>query len=152
MNVHKNTVLRKDEIGVVRTIHDLDKILYSKITKKFECLGISHIQGLVIIYLTTYKDKENYQIDLEKEFGLSNPTMTASIKSMIQKKLLFKEKSKRDGRYYILSLTDAGMDLYQKCYEIYNNLEIEVDNILTFEEQETFKKIANKILFNFKAP
>ncbi|HGL6268595.1 TPA: MarR family winged helix-turn-helix transcriptional regulator, partial [Enterococcus faecium] len=96
--------------------------------------------------------KENYQIDLERAFGLSNPTMTASIKSMIQKKLLFKEKSKRDGRYYILSLTDAGMDLYQKCYEIYNTLEIEVDNILTFEEQETFKKIANKILFNFKAP
>ncbi|EMW5871166.1 MarR family winged helix-turn-helix transcriptional regulator [Enterococcus faecium] len=152
MNVHKNTVLRKDKIGIVRTIHDLDKILYSKITKNFEFLGISHIQGLVIIYLTTYKDKENYQIDLERAFGLSNPTMTASIKSMIQKKLLFKEKSKRDGRYYILSLTDAGMDLYQKCYEIYNTLEIEVDNILTFEEQETFKKIANKILFNFKAP
>lgn len=139
-------VISQDDIGINRLIHNLDKKMFKVIIKKLDELNISQIQSLVIIYLYTFQDKDVFQIDLEKEFGLTNPTMTASIKSMITKDMVIKEKSKQDGRYYNLSLTEKGKELFPKCEQIYFDIDQLFSNILEEEEIIIFKEISNKIL------
>lgn len=41
MNNQINTVLTRDNVGLVRLIHNLDKVLYNNIIKQFEHIGIS---------------------------------------------------------------------------------------------------------------
>ncbi|WP_201346516.1 MarR family winged helix-turn-helix transcriptional regulator, partial [Lactobacillus nasalidis] len=78
--------------------------------------------------------------DLEKEFGVTNPTMTVSIKSMQKKGLIDKVKSEKDGRYYRLLLTETGKKLYPKCMAVYTEVEAMCDSILTNEEKDQFIK------------
>ncbi len=140
-----NIVLQEDNIGIVRSIHNLDKHVLKMINKKLGELDISHVQGLIIIFLFNNMEKEIFQKDLEKEFGLSNPTVTASIKSMGTKSLVVKTKSNDDGRYYTLTLTEKANELAPKCSEIYENLEMLIRQKLNPQEILIFSEVISKI-------
>ena len=89
----ENDVLSHEHLTLSRMIHNLDKIEFSLINNGLKQLNLSNIQSLIIIYLTNKTNSEVFQKDLEKEFGVTNPTMTVSIKSMIKKDLLWRSRS-----------------------------------------------------------
>ncbi|WP_010010277.1 MarR family winged helix-turn-helix transcriptional regulator [Loigolactobacillus coryniformis] len=142
----KKIVLSHEHIGIMRIINNVDRAVFNGLTKRLSTLGLSHIQALVIIYLYANRNGENYQIDLEREFGLTNPTMTASLKSMLKKGLISKTKSETDGRYYKLALTDAGAALYTPASSVYEELQGLFDSILTPEESDHYVEISQKII------
>lgn len=145
-----NPVLSANNLGLSRLIHNLDKIEFSILTTKLSEINLSNIQSLTIIYLSN-TDQEIFQRDLEQEFGVTNPTMTVSIKSMQKKGLIDKEKSSKDGRYYRLLLTEKGQHLYPKCMAIYSEIEAMYDNILTAEEEALYLKLTNKLIDGLKS-
>ena len=77
-----NIVLTTENLSVSRLIHNLDKVELSLLNNKLKDIGLSNIQALVIIYLSDNSNQEVFQKNLEKEFGVTNPTMTVSLKSM----------------------------------------------------------------------
>jgi len=142
----ENDVLSHEHLTLSRMIHNLDKIEFSLINNGLKQLNLSNIQSLIIIYLTNKTNSEVFQKDLEKEFGVTNPTMTVSIKSMIKKDLLFKEKSLKDGRYFSIHLTEKGASMYQDCMKVYEKVDNANKGILTPEEEEEYRRLTNKLI------
>lgn len=149
--MEKNSiVLTTENLSVSRLIHNLDKVELSLLNNKLKDIGLSNIQALVIIYLSDNINQEVFQKNLEKEFGVTNPTMTVSLKSMQAKGLIVKEKSKVDGRYYRLVLTTKGKNLYPKCISIYTEIDALHRTILSKEEIEFLSQILPKLTATLK--
>ena len=140
-----NIVLQHENIGIIRTLHNLDKVILKVINERLGVLNVSHVQALILIFLSEHIGEEIFQKNLEKEFGLSNPTVTASVKSMEAKGLVRKVKSQKDGRYYILSLENKGMQLAPKCNTIYEEIESQLKELLTNEQLIVLNDIDKKI-------
>ena len=140
-----NIVLQHENIGIIRTLHNLDKVILKVINERLGVLNVSHVQALILIFLSEHIGEEIFQKNLEKEFGLSNPTVTASVKSMEAKGLVKKVKSQKDGRYYILSLENKGMQLAPKCNTIYEEIESQLKELLTNEQLIVLNDIDKKI-------
>ena len=140
-----NIVLQHENIGIIRTLHNLDKVIFKVINERLGVLNVSHVQALILIFLSEHIGEEIFQKNLEKEFGLSNPTVTASVKSMEAKGLVKKVKSQKDGRYYILSLENKGMQLAPKCNAIYEEIESQLKELLTNEQLIVLNDIDKKI-------
>ncbi|MBZ2155668.1 MarR family winged helix-turn-helix transcriptional regulator [Streptococcus anginosus] len=140
-----NIVLQHENIGIIRTLHNLDKVIFKVINERLGVLNVSHVQALILIFLSEHIGEEIFQKNLEKEFGLSNPTVTASVKSMEVKGLVKKVKSQKDGRYYVLSLENKGMQLAPKCNTIYEEIESQLKELLTNEQLIVLNDIDKKI-------
>ncbi|WP_270204251.1 MarR family winged helix-turn-helix transcriptional regulator [Streptococcus anginosus] len=140
-----NIVLQHENIGIIRTLHNLDKVIFKVINERLGVLNVSHVQALILIFLSEHIGEEIFQKNLEKEFGLSNPTVTASVKSMEAKGLVKKVKSQKDGRYYVLSLENKGMQLAPKCNTIYEEIESQLKELLTNEQLIVLNDIDKKI-------
>ena len=140
-----NIVLQHENIGIIRTLHNLDKVIFKVINERLGVLNVSHVQALILIFLSEHIGEEIFQKNLEKEFGLSNPTVTASVKSMEAKGLVKKVKSQKDGRYYVLLLENKGMQLAPKCNTIYEEIESQLKELLTNEQLIVLNDIDKKI-------
>lgn len=140
-----NIVLQHENIGIIRTLHNFDKVIFKVINERLGVLNVSHVQALILIFLSEHIGEEIFQKNLEKEFGLSNPTVTASVKSMETKGLVKKVKSQKDGRYYVLSLENKGMKLAPKCNTIYEEIESQLKELLTNEQLIVLNDIDKKI-------
>lgn len=141
-----NQVLSQKDLMLTRLIHNLDKSEFAILNRDLQKLSLSNIQALVIIYLTNNDDKETFQKNLEIEFGVTNPTMTVSLKSMISKGLIIKTKSISDGRYYSLHLTSAGKEMYEKCMSVYKNIEEINKSILNDKEEQEYRRLTQKLI------
>ncbi|MFM1620971.1 MarR family winged helix-turn-helix transcriptional regulator [Streptococcus mutans] len=140
-----NFVLQHENIGIARVLHNLDKVIIRVINDRLNELNVSHVQALILIFLSEHEGEEIFQKNLEKEFGLSNPTVTASVKSMETKELIKKVKSQKDGRYYALSLKPAGESLAPKCSTIYEDIESQLRGLLSSEQLVILSDIEKKI-------
>ncbi|BBD42599.1 MarR family transcriptional regulator [Streptococcus anginosus] len=109
-------------------------------------MNVSHIQALILIFLANHPNEEVFQKNLEKEFGLSNPTVTASVKSMETKGLVKKIKSQKDGRYYVLSLENKGKELEPMCSDIYEKIETQLKGLLSIEQFELLTDLNQKVM------
>lgn len=145
-----NLVLRQTNLGISRLIHDLDKVDFQLINNHLSKYKLSNIQALSIIYLFNNEEHEVVQRDLEKEFGVTNPTMTMSLKSMQKKGLIIKTQSQKDKRAHSILLTEMGKKLYPQCLATYTEIEATYQSILSKDEQQKFITIANKILHALK--
>ncbi|EGL46995.1 MarR family winged helix-turn-helix transcriptional regulator [Streptococcus anginosus] len=141
-----NLVLQHKNIGIVRTLHNLDKVIFRLINDELASLNVSHIQALILIFLANHPNEEVFQKNLEKEFGLSNPTVTASVKSMETKGLVKKIKSQKDGRYYVLSLENKGKELEPMCSDIYEKIETQLKGLLSIEQFELLTDLNQKVM------
>ncbi|MEE6712264.1 MarR family winged helix-turn-helix transcriptional regulator [Pediococcus acidilactici] len=145
----ENIVLSNKEIDIARLINILNKAEFNVLSKRFRDLNISDVQALVIISIFNSKT-EIHQKDLERQFDVSNPTMTQSIQSMKKKELITKTKSQADGRYYALTLTDKGRKLYPKCMAIYTEIQSIIDSVLSEAEKKALISSMNTLIKAFK--
>lgn len=140
------SVLGRDVESMTRLVHELDKRFFNQINQKLLPLDISQTQALFILYLGYYTDLPAYQRALEKTFGLTNPTVTASIKSLVNKGLVRREQDPDDGRYFRLYLTEQGKKLYEPCIDAFLEVNAALDARLTQEERTQFVAIMKKLL------
>lgn len=139
-------VLGPEEKSLTRTINHLDKSLFRRISNNLSDVNVSQTQALFIIYLGSHTDGPVYQYMLERAFGITNPTATASIRSLIKKNIVTREKDPDDGRYYRLSLTDYGSSLFLPCLAAFRATETELEKRLTPEERNQFIALLTKLL------
>lgn len=139
-------ILSTDIDMLTRLSHEVDKKNLRMMSETLSPLGISQSQALFIIYLSYYPDRITYQNVLEKTFGLTNPTVTVSIRSLVNKGIIERKQDPDDGRYYRLSLTEKGKTLYAPCVKAFLEANEFLSGKLTKEEAEQFAYLCKKIL------
>lgn len=140
------SVLGRDVESMGRLIHELDKRFYGQLVQRLTPMDISQTQALFILYLGYYTQLPVYQRALEKTFGLTNPTVTASIKSLVNKGIVRREQDPDDGRYFRLYLTEQGKKLYEPCIDAFLEANAAWEARLTEEERVQFVAIMKKLL------
>ena len=135
----------EDEM-ISRMVHHADKIILKEQQEYLSTINVSQAQALFIIYLAYHENDITYQNMLEKSFGLTNPTVTASIKSLIKKDILYREKDPDDGRYYRLYLTAYGKTLVEDCADAFIISNIKMSQKLTTEELSELIRLIHKLI------
>lgn len=135
-----------EESMLSRMIHHADKINLKEQQEHLNTINVSHAQALFIIYLAYHENEVIYQNMLEKAFGLTNPTVTASIKSLIKKNIIYREKDPNDGRYYRLYLSDYGKTLIEDCADVFIASNIKLAQKLTPEEFSQLVYLIGKLI------
>lgn len=106
---HQNT--ESKIVASLERIAQAFRVLLWQESKEF---SLSPIQVQVLIFLL-YHDSEKRRVSyLADEFNMTKATISDTIKTLEQKKLIAKEYETRDARSYIIHLTKRGKEIADK--------------------------------------
>ena len=126
-------------------------ILIKKLDLKFDKIanpvlisyGFTVTQFKIIKYL--YDNDDVIAMDLQKEFSLTNPTITGIINNMENNGWIRRVKNPLDSRSKIIKLTKKALDLKDEMYGIGDNFEKQFTCMLGKKEKDDLLKLLNKI-------
>ena len=131
---------------LTRRVHILHRAMHDELLSSLAPLGLSLNQAIAVCYIHDHDDGPVYQRDLEREQGLTNPTITAMVKSMVANDVIYRIRDKNDGRFWQLKLTPHGLDLYEPASKVLLSVNERFVSRLTEEELRTFYALAAKLL------
>ena len=106
---------------------------------------LSGVNSFIIVFLYNNKDKNIYQKDIEKEFGITRST-ASNIISLMEKKGYVKRVSVDDDqRLKKLELTNMAIDYCENFLNDLRKLNSDLEYGLTEEELINFIKVIDKI-------
>lgn len=104
LNHQNNEIDSKIVVALERLSEAFRVLLWNE--SKLNALSPIQIQILIfLLFQPVEKCRVSY---LAKEFNMSKPTISDSIKSLLEKGLIHKKSDPADSRSYIVSLTDSG--------------------------------------------
>lgn len=110
------TILEENmEIGMLLWM--LNNRLSARCNKELEEIELTVSQSEIIAYLIHNEGREVNQRDIELAFKLMNPTVTGILNRLEKKGFVVRKKSKVDGRYKKVELTESGRELRDKMLE-----------------------------------
>ena len=121
---------------IKRVVENLDSI------KKLD--NISGTNGFIIVYIFKNNDKEVFQKDIEREFGITRSTASNIISLMEKKNLIIREKVENDARLKKLVLTDIAKEYAKNVLDDLNEFEKILQKDISEEELEIFNKVLMK--------
>ena len=122
---------------IKRIVENLDSI------KKLD--NISGTNGFIIVYIYKNDDKEVFQKDIEKEFGITRSTASNIISLMEKKNLIIREKVENDARLKKLTLTSLAKEYAKNVLDDLNKFEEILQKDISEEELDTFNKVLLKL-------
>lgn len=123
------------------------KMMQWETAKKFK---LSPLQSQFLIYLKEYPKEFCTTLNLSKEFGISPPTASDSIKALEKKGLIRKEKNPEDKRNYYLFLTEKGLNLLEDLKKWDRNFHNSL-KLLSNEEKNKLQELLFKLLLNLQS-
>ncbi|MDO4467533.1 MAG: MarR family transcriptional regulator [Bacillota bacterium] len=139
------TVTKNTNKLVGNIVHALDKKInnvHNENLKKFE---ITLQQTLILAHIHNASE-DIYQKDIETSLGLTNPTVTTAIKGLINKDLVYRIQSKKDGRYYSLHLTPKSLSFINDAIDTIVETDKSLLNQLSKNEKEDLMELLNKLI------
>lgn len=106
---------------------------------------VTMMHGWVLKYLYENRDREVYQKDIEKRFGIGRSTVTTILQLMEKRDLIYRESVERDARLKRVVLTEKGYKHHDLSEEYITRVHTKVMENISEEEKETFLRIAAKI-------
>lgn len=114
-----------------------------------ESVGISGSQGNILDYILVESMKRKvYQKDIEREFGLRPPTASEVLKSLEKQELICRIPDEEDGRWKRIVFTKKAKKIHDALRREIEESEALLLQGISSEEQETFLRIAGKMLEN----
>ena len=102
-------------------------------------LGITEAQGRILEFiLVESNDRQLFQKDIEKEFGLRPSTATELLKTLEEQKMIQRVCSDCDGRYKVIQFTEAAE---QQTEEL-------LMKGITHDELDIFMRVGERMLEN----
>lgn len=138
-------MLVEDIVRLGQLIHNIDIKMIAKQNKNLTSMGVTVQQGLILIYLYVNKDKKITQKMLEVNLNITNPTVTNTIKVMMNKNLVYKIKDNIDKRKYYLYLTPYGLELAPKCGKIMEATDREAYKNFSEKELKLLVRLLEKV-------
>ena len=112
-----------------------------------ESVGISGSQGNILDYILVESMKRKvYQKDIEREFGLRPPTASEVLKSLEKQELICRIPDEEDGRWKRIVFTKKAEKIHDALRREIEESEALLLQGISSEEQETFLRIAGKML------
>lgn len=139
-------IKQKNLIG--NLIHAIDKRAVIKHNDNLKKYDVTFTQAIVMEYIYSHEEGTINQKTIETALGLTNPSVTSLIKTMMGKNLIYRIKDENDGRYFRLYLTPKGKDLCVPCMETIFKIDDSFTENLTVEERNQLVNLLNKMLGN----
>lgn|SRR5690554_6445843 len=130
---------------IVKDLFILTNKLKRLLDKKHSINGLYVGQSRVLTYLYRNKDDSIYQKDIEKAFQIRGGTVTGIIDGLFNYGYLTRIESTIDKRRKRIVLTEKGNEMAIKAIKTTQEMEENLDGILSFEEKATFENILKKI-------
>lgn len=108
---HQNLNIDSRIVAALERISQAFRVLLWQESKEF---SLSPIQVQVLIFLLHHSREKRKVSYLSGEFNMTKATISDTIKTLEQKKLIHKEYEKADTRSYIIHLTKKGKDIAGK--------------------------------------
>lgn len=91
---------------------------------------IALMHGWILRYLYEHQDKEIYQKDIEKYFGICRASVA------------------NDARLKKVMLTEKGRENHEKLGEIFQKMDAQLEEGITEEELHAFMHVIDKVYYN----
>lgn len=140
-----------DKKHVAQTIRRLDLMMGRNLEARVKEEGIDEMTrgyGWCMRYLYENRDKDIYQKDLEKQFGLCRSSVTNTIQVMEKKGYLKREMVEQDARLKKVVLTEKGVEHHKQMVSIIDGLNERTLQGITDEELESFFRVIDKLEAN----
>ncbi len=119
-------------------LHMADHAIYLRANQILRQHGLTIQQALILHYLFRYSNQKINQKDIEVFMGISNPSVTSLMKTMVSKKLIRRLPDRKDARSYLLGLTEHGEQLYTTVSQ---SLEIVLRELQTGLDEAEMKQL-----------
>lgn len=113
--------------------------------KGSRCTGT---HGWVIGYLYENRGRDVYQRDIEKQFSVRRPTMTAILQLMEKNGLVERVRDESDARLKRIKLTPLALEIHERHEQQIESFEQYIRKDITDSELETFFEVMNKLSEN----
>ena len=112
--------------------------------------GLTHSQFKILKFLLVNSEKHVRQVDIEKYFSMTNPTVTGLVQNLEKKGLIERKVNPDDSRSKILCPTEKTFAMKNLLYQLGDQLEDTLTSGLTSSERETLLGLLKKLLHNSK--
>lgn len=107
---------------------------------------LTHTQFKILMTLYRSPDTSVRQADIEKKFGMTNPTVTGIIHNMEKKNLVKRVENPNDKRSKFIVLTPQARQMEARMHELSEQREKQIRRNLTDEEYELLIILLKKVL------
>lgn len=111
-----------------------------------EPYGLTISQYKIIKYLFLHPDEQVRQVDIERYFSMTNPTVTGLVQALEKKGMIERITNPNDSRSKILCLTQKTLDMKELLYSLGEELESKLTDKLTPEEKQELITLLKKLL------
>ena len=132
-------------------LHNVDHLAFLRANHLLRSYDLTIQQSLILHYLENHKENNINQKNIESYLGISNPSVTSLMKTMVNKHLIRRFPDRNDARSYLLALTARGQQLQQHAAEIFVQLSHDICCGVTEEELAQFSHILDKLTSNLNA-
>lgn len=139
--------LEKKIIELLERFCRILKIMQWDTAKK---LKLSPLQSQFLIFLSEYPREFRTTLNLSKEFGVSPPTVSDSIKVLQKKDLIKKERNPEDKRNYNLVLTEKGYNFIKNLKD-WDSKFCHSIKLLNDKEKKELQALLFKMLINLQS-
>lgn len=138
----------KERIHIAPAIRRLDLMMARNLEARVKEEGLTDMpmgHGWCMRYLYDNREKDIYQKDLEKQFGLCRSSVTNTIQVMEKNGYLKRELVEQDARLKKVLLTEKGIYAHKKMETLIDQLNEKTLEGITEEELENFFRVIDKL-------
>lgn len=103
-------------------------------------------QYKIIKYLFIHPEELVRQVDIERYFSMTNPTVTGLVQALEKKGMIERITNPNDSRSKILCITKKTLDMKDLLYSLGEELEAKLTDKLTTEEKQELITLLKKLL------
>lgn len=134
------------KIGIL--VKRINNTFEAEINNALKMYDLTKVQFDVLRYLDCNQDNRVTQRDIEKYFGISNPTVSGILDRLESKHLITRITSNEDARYKYIKQTDKAKLLHTKLRSHMDSKEKQLKANFSKEEEESLLYLLQKILNN----
>ena len=143
-NIIMNNGSNKIAILIKKLSLEIDKLSYPIL----EPHDLTHSQFKILKFLLVSPENSVRQVDIEKYYSMTNPTVTGLVQNLEKKGLIERKVNPNDSRSKILCPTEKTLAMKNLLYQLGNKLEEKLTSVLTDNERETLICLLKKLLNN----
>ena len=111
-----------------------------------EPYDLTNSQYKILKYLLTNPPDTVRQVDIERYFSMTNPTVTGLVQTLEHKGMIERRTNPDDSRSKILCPTQKTIAMRDLLYQLGDSLEEKFAGVLTHDEREILIRLLKKLL------
>jgi DNA-binding MarR family transcriptional regulator len=129
---HQNSSIESRIVASLERVSQAFRVLLWNESKEF---SLTPIQVQVLIFLLHHADEKRKVSYLADEFNMTKATISETIKTLEQKKLIKKEYEPLDTRSFIIHLTKAGKDTAEQTSLFAKQIQVPIDKLHSSDKE-----------------